>query len=553
MTKDDSKRVSLAWFLSDMKKYKGAIVEILCVALLLRLLTIVIPFSFQVIIDKIIPYSRYYSLYFMLGVFLAVAFVKAYFSFSNFITTQYLSVKLVKAYANKFYRHLFCLAPKWHYAWRSGDILARVNEMRTIQTFINNVIFGTSLDVLFVAFYISILFMINIKLTLIFLAILPFQLILFTITGPLLRNRVQEAFQARANVESSVVENIKSVETLKALSLEHMALSRFNKPFEESIKTNFRVSLLKHILGQLLAIIASIREALVIIFGAYFIFKGQLTIGMLIAFYLLSEQVVAPLQGIAGLWETFQHVRVSRRRLGDIVMEPTEDLSTEPLPKALSNTIFKAQDMSFSWNEKELIFQNLSLDVKEHIFVGIFGPSGVGKTTLAKVMAGLLPLNEGELCYYGHNIAQLPMGSYRRNVVYTPAKSDILRGSVRQNLNPYNFDYNEEDYKNAIQIADCEFLYALPKGLDTDIGEGALSLSTGQQQRLVLARTLLSKAKTLIFDEPTAALDEKSAHHVMTALKDLCRKGYNIFVITHDKNMRIYFEQEINLGKGEEE
>lgn len=544
----NNKRVSLSWFLEDMKKYKGAIFEILCIALLLRLLTIVIPFSFQVIIDKIIPYSRYYSLYFMLGVFLAVAFVRAYFSFTNFITTQYLSIKLIKIYAHKFYHHLFCLAPRWHYIWRSGDILARVNEMRTIQTFINNVIFGTSLDILFVAFYISILFMINIKLTFIFLAILPFQLILFATTGPLLRSRVQEAFQAKANVESTVVENIKSVETLKALSLENTALQRFNIPFEASLKAGFRLSLLKHILGQLLGLIGSIREALVIIMGAYFIFKGELTIGTLIAFYLLSEQVVAPLQGIAGLWESFQHVRVSRRRLGDILGEETENLDRAPLPKAQSDNVFEAKDIAYSWDGVTYIFENLNLKCKKQSFVGIYGPSGAGKTTLAKLMAGLLPLEQGQFSHYGHNITKLPMGTYRRNVIYIPARSDIFRGSVKQNLNPFGFDYDEQDYDQALKIVDAEFLKELPSGLETIIGEGAISLSTGQQQRLIIARALLSKAKTLIFDEPTAAIDEKSAHHVISSLKSLCQsQDYSLFIITHDQSLRSYFEQEICL------
>ncbi len=545
------KRVSLSWFLEDMKRYKGAIVEILCIALLLRLLTIVIPFSFQVIIDKIIPYSRYYSLYFMLGLFFAVALVQAYFSFTNFITTQYLSIKLVRRYANKFYLHLFCLAPQWHYAWRSGDILARVNEMRTIQKFITSVIFGTSLDILFVTFYVAILFMINVKLTFIFLAILPIQLFVFFITGPLLRSRVQESFQARANLESIIVENITTVETLKALRLEDMALKRFNKPFDDSVRTSFRLSFLRHILGQILRIISSVREALVIIFGAFFIFKGELTVGTLIAFYLLSEQVVAPLQGIAGLWESFQHVRVSRKRLGDILIEETEDLSTASLPAVKSDFVFDAQNITYSWDEKTPIFEDLNLQIEKQKFVGIYGPSGVGKTTLAKVMAGLLPLSGGELFYYGNNINILPVGTYRRNAVYVPAKSDIFRGTVLQNLNPYGFDYKEEDYDNVLKMIDAEFLKELPNSLQTIIGEGALSLSTGQQQRLIIARAVLSKAKTLIFDEPTAALDEKSSHHVMSSLKALCKKeGYSLFVITHDKDMRPYFEQEINLDKG---
>ncbi len=553
MNNTSDKRLPLSWFLEDMRKYKWVVVEIIVIALLLRVLTIVIPFSFQTIIDKIIPYSRYYSLYFMLGVFLSIAFVQAYFTFATFITTQYLSIKLIRGYANKFYKHLFCLPPRWHYSWRTGDILARIGEMTTIQNFITKVIFGISLDIIFIVFYVVILFMINGKLTLVFLSILPIQMLLFFITGPLLRSRVQESFQARANMESTVVENLTTVETVKALSLEQYVLDRFNAPFDISLRAGYRLSLLQHILGQLLGIVSKLREALVIIVGAYFILKGggEFTVGMLIAFYLISEQIVAPLQGIAGIWESFQHVRVSRKRLGDILVEETEDLSETPLPKATSDLAFNAKDIRFSWDEK-LIFEGLNFTVASGDFIGIAGPSGAGKTTLAKIIAGLLQSDHGVIEYYGHDIQTLPMGTYRRQVAYIPAKSDIFRGSVKVNLNPYQFDYSPEDYQRALKAADAGFVFEeLPDGLDTIIGEGALSLSTGQQQRLIVARALLSKAKVLIFDEPTAALDEKSSHHIISSLKDMCAQGYTVFVITHDQSLKTYFKKVIAFAEAE--
>ncbi len=555
MKNTSDKRLPLSWFLEDMRKYKWVIMEIIAVALLLRVLTIVIPFSFQTIIDKIIPYNRYYSLYFMLGVFLTIAFVQAYFTFATFITTQYLSIKLIRNYANKFYKHLFCLPPKWHYSWRTGDILARIGEMTTIQNFITKVIFGISLDIIFIVFYAVILFMINAKLTLVFLSILPLQMLLFFITGPLLRSRVQESFQARANMESTVVENLTTVETVKALSLEQYVLDRFNTPFDVSLRAGYRLSLLQHILGQLLGIVSKLREALVIIVGAYFILKGggEFTVGMLIAFYLISEQIVAPLQGIAGIWESFQHVRVSRKRLGDILVEETEDLSEIPLPQPTSDLAFNAQNISFSWDDK-LIFKDLNFAINSGDFVGITGSSGVGKTTLAKVIAGLLQPSDGVIEYYGHDIQSLPIGSYRRQVAYIPAKSDIFRGSIKINLNPYQIDYQLEDYQRALDISNAKFvLEELPDGLDTVIGEGALSLSTGQQQRLIVARAVLSKAKVLIFDEPTAALDEKSSHHIISSLQHMCDQGYTIFVITHDEGLKKYFKKVISFAETESE
>lgn len=551
MNNTGDKRLPLSWFLEDMRKHKWVIIEIIAIALLLRVLTIVIPFSFQTIIDKIIPYNRYYSLYFMLGVFLSIAFVQAYFTFATFISTQYLSIKLIRNYANKFYKHLFSLPPKWHYSWRTGDILARIGEMTVIQSFITKVIFGISLDIIFIVFYIAILLMINVKLTLVFLSILPVQMILFFITGPLLRSRVQESFQARANMESTVVENLTTVETVKSLSLEQYVLDRFNGPFDISLKAGYRLSLLQHILGQLLGLVSKLREALVIIVGAYLILKGsgEFTVGMLIAFYLISEQIVAPLQGIAGIWESFQHVRVSRKRLGDILVEETENLSELPLPKAKSELVFNAKNIGFSWDDKR-IFEDLNFSVDAGDFIGISGPSGAGKTTLAKVLAGLLQSDNGSIEYYGHNIKTLPIGSYRRRVAYIPAKSDIFRASIKVNLNPYQFDYQLEDYQRALKIANAGFVFdELPAGLDTIIGEGALSLSTGQQQRLIVARAVLSKAKVLIFDEPTAALDEKSSHYIISSLKEMCNQGYTIFVITHDASLKTYFKKVISFAE----
>ncbi len=541
------KQVPLSWFTSILSQYKGRIAELLVLAFVLRILTIVIPFSFQTLIDKIIPYQRYYSLYFMLAILLLVAVVKAYFSFVEFLSSERLGILMGQDMAEKFYRHFFCLSPSWHMKWRSGDILARIGEIGTIQGFISSVIFGISLDIIFIGFYLILLFMINVKLTFVFLAILPIQLILFFITGPLLRKRLQESFEAGADVESIVVENIHNTETIKSLHLEEKALSRFFTPFKHSLIADYRLSFLSHILDQLLDMIGSIREALIIIIGAYFIFQGELTVGALIAFYLLSEQVVDPLEGIAGIWEDVQQVRVSRARLGDILTTEPENLNETPLSSSRLESLFTVNNISFSWG-KNIIFEDLNFAIKPASFVGILGASGVGKTTLAKVMAALLPSKEGEVLYKGDNIENLPLGSYRRNVAYIPAKSDIFSGSVRENLNPHDFDYKDEDYLKALHSANADFLLNLPDGLETKIGAAAHNLSTGQQQRLIIARALLCKAKTLIFDEPTASLDKTITHKIILSLKNLCKKGYTIIVITHDQSIYTYFDDIIELG-----
>ncbi len=545
------KRISFSWFLNILLQYKWRIFELLVIAFILRILTIVIPFSFQTLIDKIIPYQRYYSLYFMLGLLLFVALVRAYFSFIEFLSSERLGILIGQDIATKFYRHYFCLSPKWHARWRSGDILARISEIGTVQSFITSVIFGISLDVIFISFYLVLLFMINVKLTFVFLAILPVQLFLFFITGPLLRHRIQKAFEANANLESVVVENLNNIETIKSLHAEERAFSRFFTPFKKSLITGYKLSLLSHILGQLLEIIRSVREALIIIVGAYFIFQGELTVGSLIAFYLLSEQVVDPLEGIAGIWEDIQHVRVSRARLGDILMEEPENLSDKPLPKAREKNVFSAQNIAFSWG-KNHIFNQLTFNIDQKQFVGILGKSGVGKTTLAKILAGLLPLNEGEILYHGRDISSLPLGSYRRNILYVPAKSDIFTASIRENINPHNFSYADQEYHHALRSVGAEFAFDLPDGLDTMIGEIGLQLSTGQMQRLIIARALLSGAKVLIFDEPTASLDKQSSHYIMKSLKALCKKGKTIIVISHDQTTYGYFDNIIELEQKDE-
>ncbi len=287
--------------------------------------------------------------------------------------------------------------------------------------------------------------------------------------------------------------------------------------------------------------------------GAYLVIKGQLTIGQLIAFRIISGYVVGPLLNLATSWQTFQGVALSMERLSDVVDATaegsSEDLDQLPLPPIAGEVRF--QDVDFCFREgAPLVVQRVSFEVSSGSFVGIVGRSGSGKSTIMKLLPRLYEPVSGRILIDGYDIAKLQLGSVRRQIGIVPQDSLLFEGTIRDNISLTSPDATTEEIVHAARVACAhDFIMELPDGYVSRVGERGAGLSGGQRQRIAIARAVLQRPSLLILDEATSALDYLTERQVCLNLKKEF-VGSTVFFITHRLSTIRNADQILMLDEG---
>jgi subfamily B ATP-binding cassette protein HlyB/CyaB len=270
-------------------------------------------------------------------------------------------------------------------------------------------------------------------------------------------------------------------------------------------------------------------------FGAYQVIEGNLSIGQLIAFNMLSAQVVGPLLRLVNLWQEFQQVGISVQRLGD-VLNTRPELSYKPtrttMPQVAGKVLFEEVTFRYRPDSSEVL-KKISFSVAPGKVIGIVGRSGSGKSTIAKLIQRLYVPERGRILVDNVDLAQVDPAWLRRQVGVVLQENFLFNSSVRDNIALTDPGLAMDPVIQAAKLAGAhEFILELPDGYDTLVGEQGCSLSGGQRQRIAIARALVASPRILIFDEATSALDYESEAVIQRNMAQICQ-GRTVFIIAH--------------------
>ena len=272
-------------------------------------------------------------------------------------------------------------------------------------------------------------------------------------------------------------------------------------------------------------------------FGAWRILTGGMTYGDVTAMIQLVNQVQSPFASLPGIMPQYFSMIASAERLMEIDSIKEENhinecpIDVDKTYKELSEISFK--NISFKY-DRDVIFDNTSLTVKKGDFVAITGISGIGKSTLLKLLLGVFNAQNGCITLKTTDGEIAVDKNTRRLFSYVPQGNMVVSGTIRENLTFINDDVTEDEIAQAVEVSCAkQFIDELPRGLETVIGEKGLGLSEGQIQRLAIARSLLSKAPILLLDEATSALDEKTEKQFLTNLRQL--ENMTCIIVSHKK------------------
>ena len=289
--------------------------------------------------------------------------------------------------------------------------------------------------------------------------------------------------------------------------------------------------------GEIGKFLNQVSSLLVLWVGMYLVLQGELTLGMLIAFRIISGNVTGPLLQLSGLYQGFQKVQISMERVADIIdqnpeLSRSDELSQIPLPPIKGNIRFENVKFRFGQNGPYQV-DDVSLTVEAGQFVGIVGQSGSGKSTLMKLLPRLYEPDHGRIFIDDYDIAKVNLSSLRRQIGIVPQDSLLFEGTIAENIALNDPEATTESIIEAAKLACAhDFIMSMGQGYATPLAERGSNLSGGQRQRIAIARTILSNPSLLVMDEATSALDYNTERQLCLNLQKWA-SGKTVLFITH--------------------
>ena len=333
---------------------------------------------------------------------------------------------------------------------------------------------------------------------------------------------------------SALQEGITAVRVIQAYAREEEQVRRFrisNNALYKSHMHSVKVSMWYFGLVEFAGIFAS---ALIVGMGGWLVHRGSVSVGTVVAFVLLLANLFDPVQQLSQLYNTMQSAGAALKKLYgimDAVPEVSESISAVDLPE-LGDLVVSDATFTYATGAQPAL-QNISIAVPNGKRLALVGPTGAGKSTLAKLMARLYDPNEGSIAYGGVNLRDATMQSLRERIVVVPQEGFLFNGTIRENLRIAKSDATDEEINSALQaLGVFERFMAFPEGLDTEVHERGSRLSAGERQLVSLARAALVDPAVLVLDEATSNLDPGTEKDVEAALEALMQ-GRSVVVVAH--------------------
>jgi ATP-binding cassette, subfamily B, bacterial HlyB/CyaB len=549
---DLSRRFDITWFMGAVYKYRRLLGEVLLASFFLQLFALVSPLFFQVVIDKVLVHRSMSTLDVLaLGLLAISAFEAILGALRTYMfahTTNRIDVEL----GARLFRHLLALPIAYFQARRVGDSVARVRELENIRQFLTSSALTLVIDLLFTFVFLAVMFYYSPLLTFIVLGAFPFYIAISVAVVPIFRQRLDEKFRRNAENQAFLVESVTGVETLKAMAVEPQMQRRWEEQLAGYVAASFRVLSLGNWANQAVQLVNKVSIVLILYFGAKLVIDGDLSVGELVAFNMLSSRVAAPVLRLAQMWQDFQQARISVERLGDILNtmpEPSTSPGRAALPAIRGEVTFEYVNFRYRI-DTAAILNDINFTVSPGEVVGIVGSSGSGKSTLTKLIQRLYVPESGRVMVDGVDLTMVDLAWLRRQVGVVLQENVLFNRSVRDNIALSDPAVPMDRVIAAAKLAGAhDFILELPEGYDTMIGERGNSLSGGQRQRVAIARALMTNPRILIFDEATSALDYESERAIQDNMKDISA-GRTVFIIAHRLSTVRQADRIITLERG---
>jgi ATP-binding cassette, subfamily B, bacterial len=433
------------------------------------------------------------------------------------------------------YRHLQRLSPRFYVRTRMGDIMSRINnDIGEIQRIAAETALAWVGNVLFLAGTVAMLAWLDVRLFLVTVATTPFGIWALVRYRGRLEAEVASLRQRSAEIGSFLIETLQATRLVVTSNAQERESARFRDRNAAFVRALMSMQRLSYLAGGLPGLILSAGTGAVFIYGGLRVVHGSITVGTFVAFMACQMRVLPPLQALMGMYANLATVRVSLRRVSEILEEPVEVIERSDaaaLPALRGDIEF--DDVTLSFGRGAAVLEHFSFAARAGEILAIVGPSGSGKSTIADLLLRLLDPDSGAIRLDGVDLKAIKLDDLRRRVALVDQEPCILHASIADNIRYARPDATDAELRTAARQAALDsFLVTLPQGVDTIVGERGMALSAGERQRIALARALLRRPTLLVLDEATSSLDSENERVVQRAIDQLHGQAA-ILIISH--------------------
>jgi len=450
------------------------------------------------------------------------------------------------------YSHLQHLSLAYYDTHKVGELLSTITtDVNTIQDFISATLLTILVDVLTIAGMFGLMLYLRWDFALISIGMAPFLLLFVIRFRRAVKKATHEVRKDQAELITVLQHGLESMRAVNVYGRQQLEEERLQKISMETVQAALRARRIKSVVSPVFSLGVAICTGLVIWRGAHLVIADAMTIGALTVFLSYMSKFFSPVKDLGKMTVSIAQATVALERIQRILKAnmiiPEKPDARDP-GKLKGDIVF--EHVYFSYHSDVPVLKDINLNITAGQRIGICGPTGGGKSTLASLIPRLYDCTSGRIFIDGHDITNYTLEGLRREIGFVLQDTMLFYGTIRNNIAYGRPDASEKEIKEAARLANAdEFISRLPMGYDTIVGERGVTLSGGERQRIGIARAVVRNSPILILDEPTASLDNESEKLVSDALGKLM-KGRTAITISHRLNTLIHADKIVVIKDG---